>query len=307
MPTKTKTRNRRDLDAEITGRILEGIRSGDVPPWRRPWSTAGLMPTSATTGKPYRGINSLLLALAGDLNGYGSPYWLTYRQAKTFGGNVRRGEKGTTVVFFKRYTVADPDADDGTRSVRVMRAYTVFNLEQTDGVTMPPRFELEAREPVAVLPAVDATLAGYIDPPAVDHAGGARAYYDSSADRISLPALEAFETPEGFAETVLHELVHSTGHTSRLGRLERTAFGSAAYAREELCAEIGAAMLAGAVGIALDYGNATAYVKDWSKVLENDSSAIVSAALTAQRAVDRILGTTFDGSDDAGDAGGKVE
>lgn len=291
-------RERRDLDAEITSRILAALEDGKTPPWRRPWRAAGQLPTSVATGRPYRGINALLLAITSELDGYRSPYWLTYRQAQERGGHVRKGEYGTMVVFFKSCRVRDEAAEelDATKTVRVMRAYTVFNLDQTEGVKLPPRFRLaESAQPVEVLPALDEIMAGYVDGPDVRWMAQHRAYYSPTDDRITLPDRTQFATPNGYAETVLHELTHSTGHRSRLDRLDSGArFGSQAYAFEELVAELGAALLAAYAGIELDYDQAAAYVGSWTQVFGEHKSMVTSAALHAQRAVDRILGTTLE-------------
>jgi antirestriction protein ArdC len=288
-------RERRDIEAEVTERMIAALERGTVP-WQRPWTTSGIMPTSAATGKPYRGVNVWLTSLAADERGYSSPYWLTFRQAGELGGSVRKGEKGTLVVFWKMLEVRDQDAPDGVKRVPLLRHYFVFNLDQCEGVTLPPRFRTDEREPVEVGEAMREILAGYVDGPEIRHVLGERAYYCPSDDRITLPLLEQFATAEGFAETALHELTHSTGHASRLDRFdngEPQHFGDERYAREELVAEMGAAMLAAVHGIETSFDNSAAYVASWLRALRDDDSLVIRASQQAQRATDRIVGTTY--------------
>src|SRR6187397_655536 len=236
--TKNQTRKaRRDLEQEITDKVLAGLEAGTVP-WRKPWTGRNFMPTSASTGRPYRGINAVLLWLEGELKGYASNLWLTYRQAAEFGGNVRKGEKGTLVVFWKRLEVKDTEATepDATKTIMMMRHYTVFNLAQCDDVTLPPRFVSDT-EPRPVPDVVTEVLEGYADGPKVTFQAGDSAHYSPSTDVVVLPLVEQFDTDNGFAGAAFHELVHSTGHASRLDRFERGGepqhFGSQRYAREE--------------------------------------------------------------------------
>lgn len=294
--TRTKTRKaRRDVEAEVTAKVLAALEGGTIP-WEKPWRTAGLLPTSAASGKPYRGINVWLLSLSAQAAGYGSPYWLTFNQAQSFGGNVRRGEKGTMVVLWKRIKVDDKDsAEEGAKKViPLMRYFTVFNLDQTEDVTLPPRFDLPEFEPVSVPESVDSVLSGYVDGPTLEYRTQASAYYTPGTDTITLPALDQFENEVGLAGTLFHELTHSTGHETRLNREVRNHFGSEKYAREELVAEMGAAMLAAVSGTEFQIERSAAYVENWLRALRDDKSLVISAAQKAQRAVDRILGTTFD-------------
>ncbi len=290
-------KGRRDIEAEVTARMIAALERGTVP-WQRPWTTSGIMPTSATTGKPYRGVNVWLTSLAADERGYSSPYWLTFRQAEELGGSVRKGEKGTLVVFWKMLQVTDQDAPEGTKNVPLLRHYFVFNLDQCDGVTLPPRFQAGPREPIEVGEAMRGILAGYCNGPDVRHVLGERAYYSPSDDRITLPMLEQFATAEGFASTALHELTHSTGHASRLDRFDRNGepqhFGDERYAREELVAEMGAAMVAATYGIETSFDNSAAYIASWLRALKDDDSLVIRASQQAQRATDRIIGTSYE-------------
>jgi antirestriction protein ArdC len=291
MTTKTKTR--KDVEAEVTAKVLDALERGTVP-WEKPWRTAGLLPTSANTGKPYRGINTWLLSLSAEAGGYGSPYWLTYNQAKARGGNVKRGEKGTLVVFWKRIEVKDAEAEDGKKVIPLLRYYTVFNLDQTENVTLPPRFDLPEFDEVSVSESVESILAGYLDGPQLRYRTGTSAYYTPGDDTITLPALDQFADEVGHSSTLFHELVHSTGHETRLNRGVRNHFGSELYAQEELVAEMGAALLAGIAGTEHKIEQSAAYVENWLHALKDDKSLVIKAAQQAQKAVDRIIGTTFE-------------
>lgn len=291
------SKTRRDVEAEVTAKVLDALERGTVP-WEKPWRTAGLLPTSANTGKPYRGINVWLLSLSAEAAGYGSPYWLTYNQAKARGGNVRKGEKGTLVVFWKRIKIKDAEAEDGTKVIPLLRYYVVFNLDQTENVTLPPRFDLPEFEAVEPGEAVESVLAGYADGPTIRYRTGTDAYYTRGDDTITLPALDQFTDAVGFSATLFHELVHSTGNEKRLNRFERNGepqhFGSERYAREELVAELGAAQLAAVAGTDHRIEQSAAYVANWLQALKDDKSLVVRAAQQAQAAVDRITGTTFE-------------
>jgi len=287
-------KTRKDVEAEATAKVLEALERGTVP-WEKPWRTAGLLPTSATTSKPYRGINTWLLSLAALEAGFESPYWLTYRQAREFGGHVRKGEHGTLVVFWKRLEVKDPEAEDGRKVIPLLRSYVVFNLDQCDEVTMPRRFTPEEFEPIEPGEAVAAVLAGYVDGPTIEHRTQGRAFYSPAEDTVTLPALDQYEDAVGYASTLFHELTHSTGHVSRLARFEKNGtpqhFGDERYAREELVAEMGAAMVAAVSGTEHRVEQSASYVASWLRALKDDKSLVIKAAQQAQKAVDQILGT----------------
>ena len=282
----------------ITERILGKLEEGTVP-WRKPWQggEAG-MPRNLQTGHPYRGINVFLLAAAG----YASSYWLTFRQARQRGGSVRAGEHGTPVVFWKWHHAQEQDAEDRRRQRRIpfLRYYTVFNLEQCDGVSvpvtsMPPQHELSP------IQRCEEVVAGMPDAPAIQR-GRTKAAYLPTRDTILMPARSAFESAEAYYATLFHELAHATGHARRLARpavMDSVAFGSHAYSKEELVAEMGAAFLCGHTGIeATTLENAAAYIDSWLRVLRGDSRMIVQAATLAQKAADFILGRTSESAND---------
>jgi antirestriction protein ArdC len=266
----------------VTERILAELEKGQVP-WRKPWRT--LPPANLISKKPYRGINVFLLAL----QGYGSQYWLTFNQAKQLGGNVRKGEHGTKIVFwrFDRYETETAEGEIEEHKSAFLRYYTVFNLEQTEGLkallALPPAFPIESAEAMAK---------GMPNPPAFEQ--GSQAAYLPSTDTVTMPSRTAFESQAEYYSTLFHELTHSTGHAKRLAREGFDApqrFGSESYSREELIAEMGSAMLCGVAGIEqATLSNSAAYLNSWIARLKADSRLVVSAASAAQKAADYIRG-----------------
>jgi antirestriction protein ArdC len=275
----------------ITARILAHLQAGVVP-WRQPWTTT--TPANLTTRTPYRGINTLILVCEART----TPWWLTYRQAISLGGNVRRGEKGTPIVFFKPFTRDDIDSDGETTSEEpdtrrrfVLRTYTVFNADQCDlpDGLVPESTERE-QEPIT---ACERVIAGMPNPPCI-HRGGHIAAYAPASDRVSIPRAEAFRRPEDYYATLFHELGHATGHPTRLNRpaiATPTAFGTPEYSHEELVAEITSAFLCGDAGIAPSVEQASAaYLAGWIGALAGDTRMVVIAAAQAQKAADLVLG-----------------
>lgn len=304
MATKQSTKKeRRDVAQEVTDTIIKHLEQG-VAPWRKPWNVGGLMPTSAATGKPYRGINALLLSLIAMEHNYSSNVWTTFDKAKEMGGSVKKGEKSTTVVFFTTINVEDKKKNDGsTKGVPIMKFFPVFNIDQTDGCEIPVKFQPK-QVLVAdsdILSVIDTVWSGYNNKPSLRW-GGPQAFYDPSIDHIQLPPIESFISTEAYCETMFHEAVHSTGHKNRLDRFVKdgspTMFGSENYAKEELVAELGSVMLMSSVGVTPPMTNSAAYVNGWLKALKNDKSLLISAANKAQKAVDHILSTFSSGDTD---------
>src|SRR5712692_8938736 len=269
----------------VTAQVIRQLESG-VAPWRKPWRT--LPPVNLISKKVYRGINVFLLAFAG----YGSQYWRTFNQAKQLGGNVRRGEHGTKIVFWKCNTRETESADGEIEEHKsaFLRYYTVFNLEQTEGLKallrLPPAFPIESAE---------AIVKGMPNPPAFEQ--DSRPAYIPSRDTVTMPSRTAFDSQAEFYSTLFHELTHSTGHAKRLARDgfdTPQKFGSDSYSREELIAEMGSAMLCGIAGIEqATISNSAAYLQSWIKRLKADSRLIVSAASAAQKAADYIRGDSI--------------
>lgn len=286
----------------VTDTVIAALEAGTVP-WEQGWTARGYLPTSMSTNKPYRGINVFLL----NMRGYGSPWWGTFKKIAELGGQVRKGEKSTTVVFWKRILVKDDTAPDGVKAIFMLRYYRVFNAEQADG--LPDKFYPQAEDDGTAPDAnaqADAIIERYLanGGPAMVRVAGDSAYYEPVADKITLPLRSQFLESGQLYRNAFHESVHSTGHESRLGRIGITDFdyhGSAQYAMEELVAGMGAAMLLGVVGINSQYENSAAYIASWLKALRNDHKLVIKAAGLAQKAADLILGTTFDNGDSDAD------
>jgi len=284
----------------VTERMIAALERGVVP-WRKPWHPVTGQPRSMSTGQRYRGVNVFLLALTAAGHGYTSPFWGTYRQISDSGGQVRRGERSTLVVFFKQHQIAPPGEQPGpggqptrtpVKTVPVLRYFRVFNAGQTDG--LPARFHpdpgtfAEITEPQAVL---DAYLRAR--GPHLEHVAGNRADYDGRTDTIQLPRREQFRTPGGYYATAFHECGHSTGHQSRLARpgvVTFDHFGSDRYAREELVAEMTAAILCAQTGIdnPETFTTSASYISSWLRALRDDKKLVISAAAHAQRASDLV-------------------
>jgi antirestriction protein ArdC len=250
----TGTSPRSDLYRRITGKIVADLEQG-VRPWHRPWN-AGNMEGRVTRplrhdGIPYQGINTIVLWMAAVTNGYGSPFWFTFRQAKELGGNVRKGEHGELVVYADRiirHETGD-QGEDTERAIPFLKGYTVFNAAQCENLPAPYSAPIETPAlPVAQrLEAADRFFAAT---GAVIRHGGNRAYYAEGADLIQMPPFETFRDAESYAATLAHECIHWTKHETRLARdLGRKRWGDEGYAREELVAELGSAFLSADLGL----------------------------------------------------------
>lgn len=284
-----------DVYHAVTDRILEMLDKGTVP-WRHPIRSAGGdWPKNLASGKGYRGVNVFLLAITAWTKGYGSAFWLTYKQAAERGGNVRKGEKSSMVVFWKQYETTDRETGD-PKKVPVLRYYNVFNADQCDGIRAPDA-PAEQAFPFEPIEAAEKIVAGYAAGPAIEHAG-AQAFYRPAADLVRLPEPARFLSREFYYATTFHELAHSTGHSSRLDRgLDRDLppFGSADYSREELVAEMGSAFLCASAGISPPtIDQSAAYIAGWRKKLGEDKKLVIAAAGAGHRAADWIAGIRGD-------------
>lgn len=318
---------RRDVAQEITDRIVAALERGVVP-WRKPFKTMGGRPVNIKTGRQYRGVNVLLLSL----EEYDDPRWGTFDAMKNaaadearrqgreivveitpggkryweiidgervwFTGGVRKGQKGTQIVLWKPVPAKKNSAGETERDgYFFLTYYNVFNATQVQGV---PELEKYEREFTPIEQA-EQIVGNYIfepgsgnDGPPVYY-GSNSAFYVPSKDEVRMPDPEAFESDQAFYCTLFHELIHSTGHESRLRRIEPALFGSDPYAREELVAEIGASFLAGAAEFDDAGGDqSAAYVGHWLERIRDDKKFVTTAAAQAQKAADRILGVTFD-------------
>ena len=276
-----------DLYERITARIVDDLSNG-TRPWLKPLTATAPGPQArprSCNGEPHQGINTLLLWSDAAARGFASPSWMTYRQALELGGQVRRGEAGTGIVYASAYekTEKTEAGVEEERSIPFLKAYTVFNADQVDG--LPERFKnapTALPQPLAIDKAAEAF---FLNTGAVIRHGGDRAYYAPGPDAIQLPQPGAFQTADGYLSTKAHEVVHWTGHQGRLNRQFGQRFGDHAYAFEELVAEIGAAFLCADLGVtAKAREDHAAYIANWLTVLKNDKRAIFTAAAQAQRA-----------------------
>ncbi len=282
-----------DLYTSVTARIVAALEAG-TPPWICPWQRSGAdaRPANATTSRPYRGINVLLLNLRAMACGWEHNRWLTFQQAAAVGAHVRRGEHGTQIVFFKMHeldkgaaVVGDPGDPGDRRVVPLLRSFTVFNVSQVEG--LPESLAAPVAEPGSWEPLEVADRVLERSGARVQH-GGSRAFYAPDPDFIQLPPRTAFANAEDYYATALHELTHWSGHGSRCNRPLGRRQGIDAYAFEELVAEMGAAFLTDYCGIAGRLQHAS-YIASWLAALRNDKRLIFTAASQAQRAADFLL------------------
>lgn len=282
-----------DLYERVTRSILFDLERG-VRPWLKPWDAGHAAGPVARPlragGQPYKGINVLSLWESATAQHFSASIWMTFKQAKELGANVRKGAKGTLVVYADRFTRthADEDGNESKRGIYFMKSYPVFNVEQIDG--LPPHFYAAASSTLDSTQRVDLADQFFASTGADIRHGGDHAFYAPQSDHVQMPPFAAFRDAESYCATLAHELTHWTKHPSRLDRdFGRKAFGDEGYAREELVAEIGAAFLCCDLGITPEpREDHAAYLGQWLKVLSGDKRAIFRAAAHAQRAVDYL-------------------
>ena len=265
----------------ITEQIIAQLEKGVIP-WYRAY--LGGLPKNGISNKEYNGINIFLLSV----RGYANPYWFTFKQVKDLGGNVKRGEKGTPIIFWKLYSKETEDSEEPEEH-RVLRYYYVFNFEQTDGLNAE-KYTIKAGN-FSPIQNAEKIVQGYHGAPTLQHKEQ-RAWYSPVTDIVNMPAPESFVKPEFYYKTLFHELTHSTGHDSRLNRSLKgnTGYSNTDYSKEELVAEMGASFLSGRAGIfeIPQLEQASAYIASWLKELRNDKSLVIKAASQAQKAADYI-------------------
>jgi antirestriction protein ArdC len=285
--------DRASLYTEITNKIIAELEAGRIP-WVQPWGTAAIkaplaMPRNASTQRGYSGINVLILWGAVVENGFSGQSWLTFRQALGLGGHVRKGERGTTVVYADRFTPDEErrraaEAGEAPGAIPFLKRFTVFNTDQCDGLkeiaasVVPPL-------PDQIEPRAEALIAAT---GADFRIGGARAYYNTACDFVQVPPPAAYFEPINWHRTAFHELGHWTGQASRLNRDHSGSFGSKSYAREELVAEMAGAFVCASLGIVPTVRHAD-YIGSWLEVLREDNRAVVRAASAASKAADFLL------------------
>lgn len=281
----------RDIYQEVTNSIIASLEAG-VRPWAPRWHGASNLPRRSC-GKPYQGINVPILWGSASAKGYMSAYWLTYKQAESLGAHVRKGERGTAIVFASTFLKRGKD-DTGAESVEsvpFLKSYSVFNADQIDD--LPEMYRAKPADLTAVaeagrIPAAEAVVAA--TGATIVHGGG-RAFYQLSEDLIRLPDFAAFFTPADYYATAFHELGHWTGAERRINRTFGKRFGDKAYAAEELVAEMAAAFIAAHVGLSAEpRPDHASYVASWLSIMKGDKRAIFTAASAAQKAANFVLG-----------------
>ncbi|KJV40224.1 ArdC family protein [Brevundimonas sp. KM4] len=286
---------RASLYDDITDKIIAELEAGRAP-WVQPWGSSAAkaplaMPCNAATGRHYSGINVLILWGAVIQHGFPDQSWLTFRQALSLGGNVRRGEHGTTVVYADRFTPEDEkrrarETGEDAAAIPFLKRFTVFNAAQCDG--LPDNIAAIAPPPPPGL--IEPRVEALIEATGIDfRIGGDRAFYVPAHDYVQVPPPQAYFEPINWHRTALHELGHASGHASRLGRDLTGGFGTKKYAFEELVAEINAAFCCASLGIVPTVRHAD-YIGAWLEVLREDNRAIVRAASQASKAADWLLG-----------------
>jgi antirestriction protein ArdC len=274
-----------DIYKEVTDRIIAQMEQGIIP-WQKPWAiTSTSAAVSHVTGKPYSLLNQMMLNKAGE--------YVTFNQCKQEGGRVKKGEKASMVVFWKWIEQEDKDTGE-KKSIPLLRYYNVFHISQCEGLK-EKHAQKKSESTVSADENAESIIENYVKRSGVkiNNCESDNAYYQPTTDSITLPLMEQFNHVAEYYSTTFHEMIHSTGHESRLNRLERTAFfGNESYSKEELIAEIGAATLVHHAGLETSesFRNSAAYIQSWLRVLKNDKRFIVSASGKAEKAVNLILG-----------------
>lgn len=288
-------KTRSDHYSRVTNAIIADLERG-IRPWLKPWNAehaAGRItrPLRAN-GQPYKGINVLTIWESALSQQFTAPIWMTFKQAKELGADIRKGSRGTPVVYADRITRTETgeDGQETERRIPFLKGYTVFNVEQIDG--LPPHFYAPVIPPLDTVTRIEAADRFFGNTEADIRHGGNQAYYRPSSDHVQMPPFLAFRDVESYYATLAHEITHWTKHSSRLDRdFGRKTFGDDGYAREELVAEIGAAFLCCDLGITPEpRDDHAAYLGHWLQVLREDKRAIFRAAAHAQRAVDFLHG-----------------
>jgi antirestriction protein ArdC len=287
-------KNGKDIYAQVTARIVADLEKG-VRTWSQPWTTGGFGGEVTIPIRhnrvPYRGVNVLLLWIESMQRSFGSPMWMTYKQAQLQGGQVRKGERGSMVVFASPIDITETGetGEETERKIHLLRRYTVFNVEQIDGLLA--EYCPQPATPQSLSERIDEADEFIKATGAVVRHGGDRAFYAPARDIVQMPPFERFANKESYYGTELHEIIHWTGHKSRLKREFGKTFGDRIYATEELVAELGAAFLCAMLGITPEIReDHAAYIGNWLAILKEDNRAIFRAAAHAQRAADFLNG-----------------
>lgn len=285
--------DRTDIYTRVTASIIAELEKG-VRPWHKPWNAehaAGRITRPLRfNGQPYKGVNVLMLWMSAEMQGFAAPIWMTFNQSKELGGHVKKGSKGSLVVYADRLhkTETGEDGEELERDIYFMKGYTVFNVDQIEG--LPEHYYATAAPQLDPVQRIEAADLFFANTGADIRHGGNSAHYATEPDYVQMPPFVAFRDAESYCATLAHELTHWTKHPKRLDReFGRKKFGDEGYAREELVAEIGAAFLCCDLGIAAEpRDDHAAYLDHWLKVLKDDKRAIFQAAAHAQKAADYL-------------------
>ena len=287
---------KQDVYTRITNKIITSLEQG-VRPWMKPWNAehaAGKITRPLRHhGQPYSGINILMLWASAMEQGFAAPIWMTFKQALELNAHVRKGEKGSLVVYANSITRTEHDGDTGEdieREIPFLKGYTVFNVEQIDG--LPEIYYAKAESQLTPVERIERAEEFFKHIPVTLKHGGNRAYYAQELDYVQMPIIEAFRDAESYYATLGHEFIHSTRHPMRLARdFGRKTWGDEGYAREELVAELGSAFLCTDLELTPEVRDDHAgYIANWPEVLKNDKRCVVQAASYAQKAVDYLHG-----------------
>ncbi|WP_439879682.1 ArdC family protein [Pontibacter sp. MBLB2868] len=287
------------LSEQVTGEVISQLEQGKVL-WHKPWGSYGL-PKNYFSGRHYEGFNAFFLNYITEKHGFSAPYFLTFRQVRELGGLVRKGQKGTSILYWKVYDSKEAEKSGGLTSKDEDRQgkrfvpflWTVFNIDQVEGIDfqLPPIQEQSGQQVIASCQRV---VDNFPQPcPKILH-GGFQAYYAPVQDTVQMPELRHFVSSEAYHATLFHELIHATGHVSRLNRFaeegQADRFGDEHYSKEELIAEMGASFLCAYTGIKeAVFQNSVAYLQGWVSRLQQDKTMIIYAATKAFKAASYIV------------------
>ncbi len=292
-PVKAAFDANSDVYTRVTQKIIDDLEKGNLT-WRKPWNSSEMegriMRPLRWNNEPYTGINILMLWSSAADHGFHLPHWMTFKQAIELKGNVRKGEKGTQIVYADKIIKPEetPNGDIEITKIPFLKTYTVFNASQIEG--LPERFyEAPDIQPVNQQERIDG-LELFFQQTKADIYTGTMAAYSVTTDRVQMPPFVAFHTPNDYYATLSHEITHWTRHPSRLDRdFGRKRFGDEGYAKEELVAELGSCFLASDLGFEpLSEEQHAAYIQSWLKALKDDKRLIFSAASHAQKAVEYL-------------------
>lgn len=279
-----------DWKQRVADEVSRYIEQNETLPWLRPWNIDGIFPMNLQTRHEYRGINAMLLGMYMGVRAYETPYFLTINGMNRMGGRFRdwnvAQSQGLPIVFWKMMRGTDPKTGE-EKTIPLLRGWTVYNVALIEGIALPERPEAV---PIGV--SLEQMEANYVGCPTIVHEPSAQAYYSPLFDQITLPLREQFTSEVGYGETKAHELCHSTGHSSRLARFDDKSNPHEAYAREELVAEIGAAIILQRLGYEPEMARMAEYVRGWASRIKDDPNLLISAANRADRAANMVLGLT---------------